>query len=1427
MTELIAVQPGFALFQSGDRGVVIDTRTVDVVSVEPIAPLLAGAAWQTPDAHSTQQSSVWAELATSALETSNSVGVTASALSGGERLVRVPRKVRDTAAGRYDELSTLLATGIIAPSEIERGRQSFIDGVYGEAGAEWAAKIVPVTADGLSANDPLADNDGTVYFAELGADNGLTFTVTSLYAMKDDGSWWLREYGAWSPTQAPDSPGQLAQLDAESTRAATSQLDEPGATHAELSITETKLFALAAHNIDFAVADALFAAVPYIDPAIRSANAKKQLRDAAGQFIKQGGQAHDAKGDRGQIVAVDRAQGTVQIKTEDGQTKTIPANEVTQDETNNDAAAAPVTEVTPEAKAQLPAAPQLVDDVNALIAKYQTQWQQEKAQAQPTPAVAAGTLADDPLALPPIEGDTPSAQLPDAPAAAPQEDAPAGADPVAAAGVTPLYLAEVDPQDTQAVLECLAVIPSTGAGDAVDLYKRDGGKWAADPELLQTIQGPTPPPLVELTPDVLSSVLEQIDGAGADAEAPTETPVAAAGYAALRKFSVGEDGTLVASTVQGPQLLKSYAETGIPDEVVGRLNEFVARQEVSPSDVKNTERLKEYWAHGEGAAKIRWGADGDWTRCHGHLSKYLGTERSKGYCSMLHHRALGYWPGERDKPGNPKSHPVVAGLEVEDPSVLGINFKPEYDDDYGPDSDLPHEHVPYAGDSDYIDSWECEVCGRDPEHPVHVVVVVVVDDDSDDESELLGDDTADDRGMGAAPRKYEFAVLASGDSVQGGQRFRIPLVVPEGKSSGDGRTFAPMSLTSRDMPISLMWQPEGDEGHKGAVIVGRLDHVERTEDGLGNAYGVFDTGPWGEEALRLVKGGMLRGISADLDEFEGELQSQSDESKISSQKILVKTGRLMGVTLVAKPAFAECTIELVNGDEMSDGEYSADSAEARVAALLASAAPLHPPAEWFGDPELERPTRLTITDEGRVFGHIAAWDVDHIGLPFGTRAPRSASNYEYFCTGALRTADGTDVSVGQLTLAGGHASLSADARAAVKHYDDTASAWADVCAGEDSHGIWVAGSLRPSVTPEQIRVARASSPSGDWRPIKGKLELVAACCVNVPGFPVARAMVSSGVVTALVAAGAMALEAERPLETELTLAARIEALEKAESRRVAERRAELSARMAPVMTARREALLSAAESARSRVSPVRDAKKASLTAAADAARARVQAAREFKSMDTHPGDGGLYIGEKFDEAKHPRDRHGKFRDVLARLTELLQGDSEAAPGLAKLNEAADAADAGDESTAKTAARDAATALDHAADTATDAAKGALKDAARQVLDAVTRGPDAPGSQEEDSTIADVLFDELTDEAKSMILDAVARAEEQLDPANPQEMLDKVKAFITGTNAMDPNAVANFVKNQLKRPFTIHAPAVLPQTPSAQPSAPVNAPGTAG
>lgn len=565
------------------------------------------------------------------------------------------------------------------------------------------------------------------------------------------------------------------------------------------------------------------------------------------------------------------------------------------------------------------------------------------------------------------------------------------------------------------------------------------------------------------------------------------------------------------------------------------------------------EKLRRYWLYGRGALKIRWNTPGDWTRCYRHLRKYMGP-RAKGYCALRHKEATGVWPGSKYNIGKKNRR-----------GIRGSAF-----DNY--------------------------VVGEEN----HVLAFARI------------------RAAFSAQGNSE--ALVSDGEAKNGAAFSIPLVIPEGVETGDGRIFNKDAITIRELPLPLLWQIKTSDGHDGSVVVGRIDSMERVENGIGNAYGVFDSGPYGREAERMIKEGFIRGVSADLDRFEASEEPESDKDaaskkdKIGGGKIKVDKARVMAVTIVPKPAFEECKIYINEDDESSvfenqedvmegtpDGVYvervdDADADALVACGMIASSIPTVPPADWFTDPKLSGPTPLTVDDLGRVYGHIAAWHQDHIGMSYGTRPPKSRSKYAYFHTGVVRADDGKDYPVGQLTLAGGHASLEASAADAAKHYDDTGSAIADVHAGEDAYGIWVAGALRPSATPEQIRALRASAPSGDWRPIKGQLELVAVCQVNVPGFPIARARVASGQVYALVAAGAMTL-AKMKSNPLAEMQARLENLEMIAG--LKQNPAELAAK---------------ADELRRRVAEMKSEDAHELSAKIDALSARVRADEPYDSL---------------------------------------------------------------------------------------------------------------------------------------------------------------------------------------------------------------------
>jgi hypothetical protein len=238
-----------------------------------------------------------------------------------------------------------------------------------------------------------------------------------------------------------------------------------------------------------------------------------------------------------------------------------------------------------------------------------------------------------------------------------------------------------------------------------------------------------------------------------------------------------------------------------------------------------------------------------------------------------------------------------------------------------------------------------------------------------------------------------------------------------------------------------------------------------------------------------------------------------------------------------------------NNPKNSVTEIAMDTAPALT--LTAAAPPSHFTPDWFENPGLQSPTPFTVTDDGRVFGHLATFGQCHIGVTSEcVIAPHSVTNYAHFHTGTVMTSDGQKLAAGRVTFNTGHADLNASVNETVSHYDHTGSIAAMVRAGEDAHGIWVAGGLC-DIDPSDIRTLQASAGlSGDWRTIGGNLELVAALAVNVPGFPIPRtALAASGAdVDSLVAAN----QVVKKMDTADAIAASVlAALDRRESRKVA------------------------------------------------------------------------------------------------------------------------------------------------------------------------------------------------------------------------------------------------------------------------------------
>ena len=391
------------------------------------------------------------------------------------------------------------------------------------------------------------------------------------------------------------------------------------------------------------------------------------------------------------------------------------------------------------------------------------------------------------------------------------------------------------------------------------------------------------------------------------------------------------------------------------------------------------------------------------------------------------------------------------------------------------------------------------------------------------------------------------------DSVTPGATWSGVLAV-EGIPTGDGRMFEAGSMRWDNLPVPLRWVRQDEGEHRGAVVVGRILEVWRDGAEI-RARGDFDVGSEeGREAARQVSEQLTRGVSVDVDDVDMEIRLAGDvldqmeqpmpveddepvegedpevdadgrvtvmEFKSDDELAVMTDARLRAATIVATPAFVEAMLQI--DDEAPDAPADLDEdPDEEPDELVAGAGSGAPPAAWFADPKLDAPTPVTITEDGRIFGHVAAWGTCHTAYQHEcVTPPASSSSYAYFRTGAVRTAEGSTVPTGRITLDTTHAGRRLGAADTVAHYEHTGRGGADVAAGEDVHGIWIAGAVRPGLTDDEVRTLAASPLSGDWRRIGGALELVHVLAVNSPGFPIPRALVAGGSVQTLQASGVL------------------------------------------------------------------------------------------------------------------------------------------------------------------------------------------------------------------------------------------------------------------------------------------------------------------
>jgi hypothetical protein len=191
-------------------------------------------------------------------------------------------------------------------------------------------------------------------------------------------------------------------------------------------------------------------------------------------------------------------------------------------------------------------------------------------------------------------------------------------------------------------------------------------------------------------------------------------------------------------------------------------------------------------------------------------------------------------------------------------------------------------------------------------------------------------------------------------------------------------------------------------------------------------------------------------------------------------------------------------------------------------AITASATTELPTLDMFTPPPDMPPGTGHYVDGRHVYGRLAEWNTPHIGID-GRKVypPRSPSGYRWFHTKTARVQGphGPErIKIGHLTFGTGHAGLGLGHLAAASHYDNSGYRGAKIRISEDGHGIVYSGALVAGIEGARLEEFEESDTSGDWRMIMGNLELVAALCVNVGGYPkVGLSLASSGEPYALVA----------------------------------------------------------------------------------------------------------------------------------------------------------------------------------------------------------------------------------------------------------------------------------------------------------------------
>lgn len=284
------------------------------------------------------------------------------------------------------------------------------------------------------------------------------------------------------------------------------------------------------------------------------------------------------------------------------------------------------------------------------------------------------------------------------------------------------------------------------------------------------------------------------------------------------------------------------------------------------------------------------------------------------------------------------------------------------------------------------------------------------------------------------------------------------------------------------------------------------------------AEGYLATNEEGLSASDMVEQRMLRGVSVGGGQFEKQDNiepvegSEEDffpemEGTIEFEEFQVVELSIASVQALESAVIWLSDTDFVDVPEQENGEEAIVASVGEPAKSLNSY-PVFPDPSFFSEQSLPDiiPNHITVTDEGHLYCYLGKYDTPHTGYVDSPRFMPREPDYRFFHLKNVKTSDGKAVKTGTILMRTSHVDVRLPGPDALKKYENSGYAVADVRAIPKHDGVVLTGAVRSTISPEDVRELMGSSLSGDWRrdPISKQKRLHAVTAVNSPGFPVAE-----------------------------------------------------------------------------------------------------------------------------------------------------------------------------------------------------------------------------------------------------------------------------------------------------------------------------------